>query len=248
MKKVLWFSLALMFLLPGCLITSIIPPKLIHHEAPDLNVDFTPFENAGCPLDEYGYNRFCEEDSVLYNMECDRLLPVPDELGGLTPSYPMAICRYEPIWRTGVTDPYHTPDTEYFFDVGGPTPMLVRYVIYVNGEFQLIKNQDAFRAVFAPVDSPEEALSFALAFKDVYTMYNLEYSLKYRYEVRTLEESYVETTSDGYIVHAFDYQFFGCGPHYYYAVDLNVTPDGRVDEISRTKIYRAPGLDGLCQD
>jgi hypothetical protein len=58
----------------------------------------------------------------------------------------------------------------------------------------------------------------------------------------------VETTGDGYIVHVFDYQFFGCGPHYYYAVDLNVTPDGRVGEISRTPIFRDPRLDGLCQD
>jgi len=243
MKKAIWFSLVMVFLLSGC-----IPPKIIHHPAPDLKVDFTPFEDAGCPLDEYGYTRMCEEGSVLYNLECDRLSAVPDQFGGLSPAYPMAICTYTPIWRSGVTDPFNTPASEYFYNVGGPTPMLVRYVIFVDGNFQIIKNADEFRAVFAPVDSPDEALSFSIALADVFTFYDLKFNLKYRYEVRTLEDTYVETTGEGYIVHAFDYQFFGCGPHYYYAVTLSVTSDGRVTELNRTPVFRDPATDGLCQD
>lgn len=248
MKKAIWFSLGMVFLCTGCILTGCIPPKIIHHPAPDLKVDFTPFENSGCPLNESGYTGLCQEDSVLYALECDRLSAVPDEFGGLSPAYPMAICTYVPYGRDDVAEPWNTPASEYFYNVGGPMPMLVRYVIFVDGEFRLIKNPDEFRAVFAPVDSPNEALSFGLALADVYTMYDLKFNLRYRYEVRTLEDTYVETTGDGYMVHVFDYQFFGCGPHYYYAVDLNVTPDGRVGEISRTKIFRNPMFDGLCQD
>jgi hypothetical protein len=243
MKKTLWFSLGMVFMLSGC-----IPPKIVNHPAPDLKVDFTPFEDAGCPLNDSGYTRICEEGSVLYNLECDRLSAISDEFGALSPAYPMAICTYVPYGRPDVAEPWNTPASEYFYNVGGPMPMLVRYVIFVNSEFKLIKNADEFRAIFAPVDSEEEALSFALALADVYTMYNQVFNIRYRYEVRTLDDTYVESTDDGYIVHVFDYQFYGCGPHYYYAVDLNVTSDGRVDEISRTKIYRNPMLDGLCQD
>jgi len=243
MKKAIWFSLGMVFLLSGC-----IPPKIVNHPAPDLKVDFSSFEDAGCPLDEYGYNRYCEEGSVLYTLGCDRLAEVPAEFGGLNPAYPMAICTYVPYWRDDVAEPWKTPASEYFYNVGGPMPMLVRYVIFVDGEFRLIKNADEFRAVFGPVESPDEALSFSLALADVFPLYDLKFNLKYRYEVRILEETYVETTGDGYLVHVFDYQFFGCGPHYYYVVDLNVTPDGRVGEISRTPIFRDPRLDGLCQD
>jgi hypothetical protein len=243
MKKATWLSLVITFLLSGC-----IPPKIVNHPAPDLKVDFTPFENAGCPLNDSGYTHICEEGSVLYNLECDRLSSVPDEFGGLSPAYPMAICTYVPYGRDDVAEPWNTPASEYFYNVGGPMPMLVRYVIFVNGEFQLIKNPDEFRAVFAPVDSPDEALSFALALADVYAEFDMVFLPGYRYEVKTLEETYVETTGDGYLVHGFDYQFFGCGPHYYYAVDIMVTPDGRVQENSRTKIYRNPLFDGLCQD
>lgn len=242
MKKAIWFSLVMVFLLSGC-----IPPKIVNHPAPDLKVDFTPFEDAGCPLNDTGYTRLCSEDSVLYALGCDRIEQAPDLMGGLSPAYPIAVCIYVPMQHEGV-DAWSVPENEYFFNVGGPMPMLVRYVIVVDGNFQIIKNADEFRAVFAPVDSPDEALSFSIALADVFTFYDLKFNLKYRYEVRTLEDTYVETTGEGYIVHAFDYQFFGCGPHYYYAVTLSVTSDGRVTELNRTPVFRDPATDGLCQD
>jgi hypothetical protein len=240
MKTMLWFCLVVL-LLAGC------GPKIINHPKPDLKVDFSPFENADCPADEYGF-RHCDPASTLYILGCDRIDEVPGLMGGLTPAYPMAVCNYMPYYRSDVADPFGIPQSDYFFNVGGPMPDLVRYVIFKDGDFQLIKNPDEFRAVFASVDSPEEALSFALALTNVYAQYDLKFDMKYRYETKTLEDTYVEPTGDGYVVHAFDYQFFGCGPHYYYAVDVIVTPDGQVQENSRTKIYRDPALDGLCQD
>lgn len=236
------------FLLCGCILTGCIPPKFINHPAPEMKVDFTPFGDAGCPLDNNGYYHRCEEGSVLYNLGCDQLAEVPDEFGGLSPVYPMVVCTYVPYWRDDVADPANTPESEYFYNDGGLLPLLVRYVIYKDGEFQLIKNPDEFQAIFAPVDSPEEALSFALANKRIYAAYGLKYELTYRYEVGSIEDTYVKTTDVGYLVHAFDYQVAGCGPHYYYAVDLNVTLNGQVEEINRTKIYRDPKQDGLCVD
>jgi hypothetical protein len=241
MKHLRWFCLAAL-LLAGC------GPKIVNHPKPELKVDFTPFEDAGCPLSDDGYYRFCDENGTLYALGCNEIDEVPELMGGLAPAYPMAICRYIPYYRTDVVDKYNIPESEYFFNVGGPLPELIRYVIFKDGGFQLIKNPDEFRAVFAPVDSPEEALSFALALADVYAQYDMQFNIRYRYEVKSLEDTFVETTGDGYIVHVFDYQFFGCGPHYYYAVEIMVTPDGRVQENSRTKIYRDPLFDGLCQD
>lgn len=240
-KHWIW-SLILIFIV-GCA-----PPNITNHPKPDLTVDFTPFEYAGCPTNEYGYYHFCAQDSELYALGCDRLTPVSDVMGGLNPAYPMAECFYMPMGRPDVTDPYNTFESEYFFNVGGPMPMLVRYVIAVDGEFRLIKNADEFASTFAPVESPEEALGFAIAVLDVYASYGLKYDPKYKYEVSSLEDTYVETVTDGYIVHAFNYQFYGCGPHYYYAVDVKVTFDGWVEPLEWTQVYRDPDLDGLCQD
>ena len=238
-----WIWSLILILVVGCT-----PPTITNHPKPDLTVDFTPFEGAGCPIHEYGYYYFCAEDSELYALGCDRLAPVSDVVGGLDPAYPMAECIYVPMGRPDVEDPYNTPESEYIFNTGGLMPTLVRYVIAVDEEFQLVKNAEEFASIFAPVESPEEALGFAIAVLDVYASYGMTYNPKYKYEVLSLEDTFVETVADGYIVHAFDYQFFGCGPHYYYAVAVKVTFDGQVDAIEWTKIYRDPELDDLCQD
>lgn len=37
------------------------------------------------------------------------------------------------------------------------------YAIYQEGEFRLIRNQSEFREIIAPVESTEEAISYAMA-------------------------------------------------------------------------------------
>jgi len=238
-----WIWSLLLILAVGCA-----PPTITNHPKPDLTVDFTPFEDVGCPTNEYGHYYFCGEDSELFTLGCDRLAPVSDMMGGLDPAYPMAVCEYMPMERPDDVDHYDIPESEYIFRTGGLMPTLVRYVIAVDGEFRLIKNVDEFIETFAPVESQEEALSFAIAILNVSARYGLTYEQKYEYEVSSLEDTYVETVPDGYIVHAFDYQIFGCGPHYYYAIPVKVTFDGQVEPLEWTEIYRNPEEDGLCRD
>lgn len=240
MRFLYW--LLLMVFLVGCN-----TPAITNHPKPNLQVDFSSFEQAGCTATDYGI-LLCEPGSMLFDQGCDRLEPVTDMLGGLTPAYPIASCIYIPMYRQEVSDQRSIPESEYFFNVGGPMSMLVRYLVDVGGEFQLIKNPGDFQAVFAPVESPEEALGFAIALLDIYPIYGLTFEQKLRYEVAALEDTYVEKTNNGYLVHAFDYQFFGCGPHYTYAVTVKVSTNGQVEELERRKIFRDPSMDDLCQD
>jgi hypothetical protein len=243
MKVARLCCLAVLILLTGCML-----PKVVNHPQPGWKVDFAPFEKGGCPLDESGYFRRCTPEGALYALGCDRLEQATDFLGGLEPALPIAVCLYEPRNRPELADPWNVPGSEYFFNVGGPLPDLLRYVIVVDGDFKLIKNEDEFRSVFAPVDSADEALSYVLAVRELYASYGLKFNWKYRYEVDLLEDTRVEAIEGGYLVHVFDYDFFGCGPHYYFAVDVKVTPAGRVEEVSRTRIYRNPAEDEVCVD
>lgn len=231
------------FLLAGC------GPnvQIVNHPKPDLKVDFSPFEEMGCPRNQSGYLN-CQEDSSLYGLGCDFIRPASEFLGGLTPAYPLAVCIYRPYIHPELTDRYSLPDGEYFFNEGGTMPDLVRYVILVDGSFKLIKNPDEFRAVFSPVDSQEEALSFSLVMKNLYATYGREVDQKLDYYVKVLEDTHVEKVNDDYVVHVFAYQLFGCGPHNTYAIDMKVTVDGFVEEIQREKIFNDPANDDLCVD
>ena len=122
MHRNLWIGLLVIGFLAGC------GPKVVNHPQPDLRVDFSPFENAGCALDEYGWYR-CQEDSTLYKLGCDVIEKTPDMLGGLSPAYPMATCLFWPYYHKEITDPFNYPEDEYFFNIGGPMPELVRYVL-----------------------------------------------------------------------------------------------------------------------
>jgi hypothetical protein len=243
MKIVRILSLTVLLLLAGCTY-----PRVTDHPQPELKVDHSPFENGDCPLDENGYDLGCTPGTPLYKAGCDRIDQVSDLLGGLEPSHPIAMCIFEPRRHPEISNAWNIPETEYFFNIGGPLPTLVRYVIQVDGKFQLIKNEDEFRAVFAPVNSAEEALSTALTVHDLHAEYDLKLSPFYRYEVKAIEDTHVEEVQGGWLVHLFDYMFYGCGPHYYFAVDIKVSTDGRTEEVSRTKIYSDPLMDGLCQD
>jgi hypothetical protein len=194
----------------------------VNHSQPELNVDFSVSENVGCPPDQYGFRR-CETDSPLANLGCHEIRKPSNLLGALDPSYP-------------------------FFNTGGIVPAYVRYVIFRDNQFELIETEGEFRSVLAPIVAPEEALSYALAVRDLSAFYNLEPDPKYQYFVDEIEDTYVEETAGGYLVHLFFYEVFGCGPHLTYAVDVEVTTQGDVNEISRRVIYKDPSEDELCVD
>jgi hypothetical protein len=217
-----------------------------NHPRPEWTLDFSPFDDVGCAPDESAL-RYCEEDSPLMALGCDRIQKPSDLLGKLEPSLPMAECLFEPFRhpdQPGSID----DEGEYIYRTGGLMPVYVRYVIIREGQFQLIKSEEQFREVFAPVETENEALSYALVLRNLSAYYGIEFNPEYEYFVDKLEDTYVESSSDGYVVHLYNYQFYGCGPHLTYAIDLLVTDQGMIEEINREAVYKDPSEDTLCVD
>jgi hypothetical protein len=78
--------------------------------------------------------------------------------------------------------------------------------------------------------------------------YSLEFDPTYEYFVNELEDTHVDVVENGYIVHLYRYQVFGCGPHNTSAVDLLITNQGFVEEVTREAVYKDPSEDDLCVD
>jgi hypothetical protein len=157
-------------------------------------VDFTSFETAGCPPDEHE-RWYCEEDSPLAALGCDRIRKPSELVGGLEPSLPIAVCLIEPLGnRDGPESAdVRTPaEGEYFYRTGGLYPIYVRYVLFRDGQFHFVKNEREFREVFAPIESPDEALSYALAVRNLSAYYDLEYDPTYEYFVRLEASEHTE--------------------------------------------------------
>jgi hypothetical protein len=209
-----------------------------------LTVDFSPFEqDAGC-TEAYPGALSCAEGHPISAM-CDTIERPSDLLGGLDPSYPIARCSYQ-LMREGVDNPFE--DVEFIYYTGGLLPIGIRYVIVRDGEYALLATEADLAATFAPIESPEEALSYVLAARNLDAYYGLEYDSSLEYFVDRIEDTYVTETDDGYQVHLFFYQLFGCGPHNTYAVDVAVSTDGAITELGQQELFKNPDEDLLCVD
>ena len=238
-KNVSRLLLSLLLLLAACSPK----PRFINHPQPDLSVTFDAFV-AGCLNDGSGQ---CLSESTRVALGCDEIQAPPSLLGGLNPSYPIAACQMIPNQIK--------PETQaeidrglYFFYTGGLFGSYVRYVISQDGEFRLIKSEEEFRAIYAPVETPEEALSYVLAVTNLSAYYGFAYDPAYKYEVSTIEDTYVTSEPDGYRLHLFHDAVFGCGPHWISEVEVHVSAEGIIRETSSKPIFRDPNQDDLCVD
>lgn len=236
-----WFLISLVFVLAAC--TS--EPKFINHPAPDLPVAFDEFTNAGCPAGTS--DQPC--GTPLADFGCHDIFIPSNLTGGLDPAYPIAICQID-LFAGALTPTIESEMDrgEYIYHLGGLSRSYIRYVIFQDGEFRLLKTVDDFRAVYAPIESPEEALSYVLSVTRLSAYYGLEYNPAFEYEVNEIEDTYVTSESDGYRLHLFYDQVFGCGPHWTSVIETHLSVDGTIQEISQTPIFRDPNLDELCVD
>ena len=213
-----WFLISLLLLIAAC--TS--KPQFINHPQPNIPpVAFDEFTNAGCPAGTS--DQPCGADSPLADFGCNDILIPSNLISGLNPPYPIAICQIDLI--SGATNPEIESEIEqgeYIYSLGGLSGSYFRYVIFQDGKYRLLKTEDEFRTVYAPIESPEEALSYVLAVTRYSASYGIAYDPTMEYEVSKLEDTYVTSESDGYILHLYFSQFYGCGPHWTSAVDVHI--------------------------
>jgi hypothetical protein len=218
-------------------------PTLVEHSAPTLQLDMSLFEDAGCPLDESGYRR-CTEGGALYVLGCGLLEQADDVVAALAPSIPLALCESREQSSTAFPP-------AYLYNWGCLRPSYMSVVVRQEDGYHLLSTLADLQSVFAPIETPEEALAFAVAATGFQPRFDLENDLdpSFRFFTDTLEETHVEEDGNGgYLVNLFRFQWCGCGPHPQYQIMLNVSQNGAVSVGEPQKLWEDPSQDGLCVD
>lgn len=202
-------------------------PKVVNHPRPHLTVNTDWLETAGCTQGDYGWA--CTPDSPVGILGC-KYIAVFDLLGGLSPSHPFAIC---------FNDSGEGYDLTKFRKEGCMMPVFRSHVLFKDDAYQLVSGAAELQTVFAPVESTDEALSYALAATNLHAMYGQEIDSYYQYLVDELQDTHVDETTDGYLVHLYRPQrpLCGCGMHTVDAVDVLVTREGQVREAKSQPVY-----------
>ncbi len=219
-------------------------PKFINHTPPPYTVNMTPFQNVKCPPPGNASGE-CDPNNPLASFGCDEIQKPSDALGALNPSFPIVLCFVVPARRPDHQEP---PPGSYLYRQGGLLGMYARYLIQRDNEFQVLQTPEELKNTFAPIESPDEALAYAIAVKGLDAVYGLKYEPGYAYSVDVIEDSFARPDGDGYVVRLFHFRMFGCGPHEMVAFDLRVSRDGTIQDVAQQAMYRDPKMDGLCID
>ena len=216
------------------------PPRVINHREVSLAADRSVFapRRTGCAVGPAQPGRFDCAEGTLAELGCDRIF-VEDQLAGL--GAPAAVC-----WKFSYEK---LPSNEFFRGPQGFIPLHERFVVFRNGKFELVRNMSELKERFAPVTSPSQAISYAVAATGLQVGFGNTFDPKLRYFVETVEDTFVISEADGFTVNnLLDYKGFGCGPHPTYFVNVKVMTDGSVTELNRVRAFEDPKDDRLCVD
>ena len=222
---------------------SLLTPRVINHPQPLLALSNpNAFSDAGCPPQENGH-QICEKDSPLKALGCDSVKEPSNLLGGLDPHFPIMLCLIEPSLHEQpdqINAQVFAPG-QFIYRSYDLVPTYYRYVIRRDNQFQLIKTRTEFEAVYTPVESEDEALSYALAITGFSARYGLTIQSDYHYLTNELEDTYVEKTEQGYEVYLYDeLECGGCRPHTTSSDSVIVTTNGKVVLRGKMPIFEDP--------
>jgi hypothetical protein len=159
-----------------------------------------------------------------------QIINASSALENLSPQLPIVECLY-------LSEDYNSQ--EGILREGCMMPLFRKYIIKQDDEFKLIESIEDFRSIFAPVETKEEALAFAVALTSSLPRYDTSVPEDYFLVPSSITPTYVKETEGGYLVHLFESELCGCGSHPYYAIDYLVTGDGNVTELSREEVFNS---------
>ena len=215
-------------------------PQLINHSPPPIQMNINTLLNRfHCQQTE---TQAVSCNDLGTQMECDQL-ELPNPLwGAVTPLYPLISCIIiqtpqvvEKIEREG-----------YLTQHQGKPSYYRRYVIWKDEKFQLVKNIDELQKLFAPIDSAEEALSYALMATPFQAQYNQTVNPQYRYYVSLIEDTHVVSTDKDYQILLYTKRQVGCGSHPTSTILVTVSRNGLISYPSQQLAYGDPAEDNLC--
>ncbi|MCX6678572.1 MAG: hypothetical protein NTU95_11615 [Methanothrix sp.] len=168
---------------------------------------------------------------------CMQISNASSALDNLSPKLHVVECLF-------LSEDYHSE--EGIVREGCMMPLFRRYIVKQDEEFKLIRSKEEFLSIFAPVETEEVALAFAVALTSSLPRYDSSVPEGYFPVTSSIGPTYVEEAEDGYKVHLFDSEICGCGSHPYYAVEYLVTKAGNVTELSREKVFDSTNQ--ICVD
>lgn len=200
----------------------------------DLHVDRAPLLKLGCKAQ--GDALVCGAPAA--KITCGEYSQPNDLLGGLSPKATITGCDVNG----------RDPETKGVYRTGCRINTWHRYVVAGDKKLELIDSREELVKRFAPVETPAEALAFAVAMTDGQALFKIDLPKDAEVFLKPLDPTFVAPVAEGFKVRLYGYQLCGCGPHNHLAVDYLVTRAGEVRELASVPAWSDPKSKGRCVD
>ena len=211
-------------------------PRFIEYPHPTWKPSVTSSNKPGCsedsPSDIFLH---CSDSDLLASFQCD-YLGGPGGVG-VDLAYPVvAVChrRYKPA-------------DQYLYQVGCRERDNVSFIAQVDEQYVLVDSESKMKQLFAPIDSPAEALSYAQMRTGLLPYYSTRVTLENTvFFQEVIEGAHASEAEDGYVVFLFHQQSCGCNISITSQVEILVNLDGEIVWQGAKPLYLR--VTGLCVD
>jgi hypothetical protein len=114
-------------------------------------------------------------------------------------------------------------------------------IIKIGDEYKLIDSKEKVIQYFIPIQNKQEAISYLSLVTESYPIYD------FKFKKSILNKTYVDSISEGYIVHLFEQPACGCG-HPYSEVTYKLDSAGDYTVLKKEEVFHDPKEDGICVD
>lgn len=237
MKRVLAVISLTVLLLASCRLSLFNPFKVVEeYPTPEFAVDNSRFTELGC---------FDSPDCLPADLQnipfpVNSIYPLDGSYGGLDPKLPMSEAGNMSFDYDTVIPAVYTK--------GCMGTYYVRYLIEVDGEIRLIDSVEGMKELYAPIESEDEALSYAVAVTGLNALNDLNMHPLYKRYTKPLVESHSTFDGEQFTVNLYNTYLCGCGPHIVSSVTVTVQQDGSFTLSEPVDAFSDPKTDGMCID
>ena len=237
MRRFLVLISFIVLLLASCRLSQFNPFKSVEeYPAPEFTVDNTRFTELGC---------FESPDCLPSPLKAiefpvNWIYPLDNTYGGLDPRLPMAQAG-------NMSFDYDTVIPAVYTE-GCMGTYYVRYLVEMEGEMRLVDSAEGVQELFAPIESEDEALSYAVAVTGLTALNDLNMHPFYKRYTRPLVESHSTFDGEQFTVNLYDTYLCGCGPHVVSMITVTVQQDGTFTKSEPVSAFSDPKTNGMCID
>ena len=146
----------------------------------------------------------------------------------------MAICKIE-------TEEHEAAKTNGLYLSGCAFRTENRYIFQVDGEYVLVSSLEELKQLFVPIDSPEQAVSYAQLVTGLDATYDFTYDSTLMYFHEILLATHVTQRGDAFEMNLFDFVECSCEPLFNNQITIRVDRDGQVTWVDAVPIYMTTG-------